>query len=69
MWTLGVGVKLGRTGREIGIDIYALPCVRQRASENLLDGTGNSARVLRTQRGGMRGLREGDPRGRGCMYT
>lgn len=45
--TRGVGVKLGKTGREIGIDIYALPCVRQRASENLLDDTGSSAQIGR----------------------
>ena len=33
----------GKMNWEIGTDIYTLPCVKQIASENLLDGTGNSA--------------------------
>ena len=50
------------TNGETRIDIYALPCVKQIASGNLMYSAGNSARCsVMTQMGGS-GVWEGDPR-------
>ena len=56
---------------EIGTDLYTLPCVKQRASGNLLYSPRSSARCsVVTEMGGMeRGGWEGDPRGKGYTYA
>ena len=57
-----VGEEEGRLNREIRIDIYTLPWVKQVASGNLLYSTGSSTRCSVTiQMGGMKrvGGREG----------
>ena len=64
----GQGDGDGEINWEIGIDVCALPCVKQRASGSLLHSTGSSAWCsVVIEMDGM-GVGE-DPRGRGCMYT
>ena len=53
---------------EIGIDVYALLCVKQIASGNLLYSAGSSAqRSVMTWMGGM-GMGKGNPGGRTYVY-
>ena len=66
MDTGGAGVEGGRTGQEIGIDIYARPCVRQTASENLLYSSGSSARGSENLKGRDEGTGGGRSPRRGC---
>ena len=43
----------GGTNLEIRIDIYTVPCVKQMAGGNLLQGAGSSARCSDGLEGGM----------------
>ena len=60
------GLRAGEEGAmnwEFGIDVYALPCIKQRASGNLLSGSSARCSVA-TEMGGMRGCgREVDSKG------
>ena len=65
MQTQGEGE--GETNWELRIDIYKLPRVKEKASENLLQ---KFSLVLGDDLGGEMGVEwEGDATGRGCMST
>ena len=54
---------------EIGTEAWALPCVKQLASESLLCSVGSSARCsVGDLEGGMWGW-EGGLKEKGCVYT
>ena len=58
--------------RQVGIDIYTLPCIKERASGNLLYSTGSSAQcsVVTSGAEGTGMGWEGGPRGSGvCIHT
>ena len=58
--------------RQVGIDVYTLPCIKERASGNLLYSTGSSAQCsVVTSRAEGTGMGwEGGPRGSGiCIHT
>ena len=68
-WTCGhMGVRVGGTNWEIGVDVCALPCVKLTASGEVLYSTSSSAWCsVITQRSGMAGWK-GGLRGRGHVY-
>ena len=70
MWRMDMqtqGEGEGETNWELRIDIYKLPRVKEKASENLLQ---KLSLVLGDDLGGEMGVEwEGDATGRGCMST